>query len=143
MTNPQFPSPEPDAYPGFTAPEVAAARLAVVAAELACAEREADPVADCTANPVAEALSCYAALRENGCTPEQAQVEAILFGYFDTAGKVIARQMGGDYSEHTDRFVALAMMEYLNTRMTPEAETDLAEVDLADPATTCWEQGAE
>ena len=142
MTSPNYPSHEPDAYPGFTAPEMAAARLAV-AAELACAEREAGPVADCTANPVAEALSCYAALLENGCTPEQAQVEAILFGYFDTAGKVIVRQMGGDYSDYPDRFVALAMMEYLNSRMKPETETDRAEVDPADPSTACREQGAE
>ena len=140
MTSTQYPSPEPDAYPGFTAREVAAARLAVAAAKLAAAavklalyEHGLETMSNAPAAPIAKVLSYYATLLENGCTPEQAQVEVILYSYFDADGKAIAHQMGGDFSDHPDRFVALALMEFLNTRMTPETETALAEVDPPGP----------
>ena len=119
-----FPFPPPERYPGFRAEEIAAATLAARAAALAAQERNAalpepeDPSLD----PLAAVLENYSRIQENGCPPEQAQIELILFSYFDTAGKILAREMGGDYDRQPNRYVALAMMEYLNTRMSPENE---------------------
>ena len=118
-----FPNPHPERYPGFRAEEIAAAVLAARAAALAAQERNLplpapeDPALD----PLAAALENYSQFLENGLSPEQAQVELILYSYFDTAGQLLAREMGGDYAKQPNRFVALAMLEYLNTRMSQEA----------------------
>ena len=111
-------NPRPENYPGWNPEEIAMARLAAIAKEIAVVERKAAPLDGHDEDPIAQALEQYAQIQDNGCAPEQAQVETILMFYFDAAGRAIAQQMGGDYDAQPDRFVALALLEYLNTRMT-------------------------
>lgn len=144
-----YPAPDRERYPGFRGEEIAAARLAAQAAALAAQERDAEPLQPEQANPdpLAAALEDYSRIRENGCPPEYAQVELILYSYFDTAGQVLAQQMGGDYACQPHRYIALAMMEYLNSRMTPESEFPAAETlspsEKAAAGQASAEQGAE
>ena len=130
MTNPENPPAPPAAdYPGFDEAEVAAARLAAAARALAYFERELPVPEQKNPDPVSKALSYYLTLREHGYDQPDAQVEVILMSYFDAAGRAIADEMAGNFEENVSRFVSLAMMEYIGSRMIPEQtfEEDKAE----------------
>ena len=147
MTAPENrPPTQPSAeYPGFQESEVAAARLAAAAAELAHVERDWEPLGPPPPETLQSLLSLTAELIEKGHPPEHAQVEMILFNYFDAAGRIIAAEMNVDFDQQQTRCIALAVAEYLETRLKQEEE-DLNAVYPADPnaqTLACAEYGAE
>lgn len=140
------PTPETPDYPGFSPEAQAAANLAAAAVKLALYEHGLEALANAPADPIAQALSYYALLTEEGWSPEEAAVQLILFQYFDAAGKAIAQEMGADFDEHVSRFVTVALMEYLESRMkAPEDALEEIYPEPADPpgpSTACWKQEA-
>lgn len=136
-------APEPQSYPGYTEPEIAAAKLAVIAADLACQERGIVPMAECDVDPTAAALSCIATAMEQGWSPEQARVEVILLNFLSALGEALAREMNATFSGQEKRFITMSLLEWLNERFQEERYEELAEAEPADPSMACWENGAE
>ena len=135
------PSPE---YPGFRNSEVAAAALAAYAADLAHVERDWETLGPPQPATLQALLSITAELMEKGHPPEHAQVEVILFSYFDAVGRIIAAELNIDFDQHQQRCIALAVAEYLETRMKPaEDPNEIFPAAPEDPAIACWEHGAE
>lgn len=133
MTNPENRAAQPSAeYPGFQESEVAAAQLAAAAAELAHVERDWEPLGPPSPQTLQALLSITAELIEKGHPPEHAQVEMILFNYFEAAGRIIAAEMNVDFDQQQHRCIALAVAEYLETRMKAE-DPDPNEIYPLDP----------